>query len=677
MVRSGDGFVRPRIHPGSSRERPLGWPLSQARRIGWPTALRIGDNALTGRLPNSLRRTPLRELRYANTGLCVPVDAFFQTWLAGIPFHEGTGEECAPLSDREILEIVYHETNGPDWTQSGNWLTDAPLGQWHGVKTSAEGRVVSLNLRRNGLRGAIPPELSGLAELEILNLFANRLSGPIPPDLGSLDKAKVVSLSANKLSGPIPPELGGLASVEVLWLNENLLTSVPPELGQLAQLRNLGLGSNQLTSIPPELGQLENLQILGLYENQLTSIPPELGRLSDLRILFLDSNELTSIPEELSGLNALRSLFLEGNRLTSFPHLSGGLPDLRILDLSSNELTSFPSELGELDFLQVLELDGNRLTDIPLGLGRVADADQVVSHSARRLSSLEQWSESGDPWGLDSDENRFAFDSRELDRLNNLRERIDALREPSMIVHGPDAFPNLEILDLSSNELSGPFPEGLLELVELGGLDLNENASLAGPLPLGLTALERLEDLHTSGTGLCAPADPEFLNWLNGVTRRRVVHCERDESTTAYLTQAVQSREFPVPLVAGEPALLRVFLTVKAGSANMPPVRATFYRDGTVIHRAEIPGTSVPIPTQIDESSLLKSANVEIPGQVIQPGLEVVIEPDPDGMLDPALGVVRRIPAAGRMAIDVRAMPVFEVTLVPFLWQQNPDSVDH
>ena len=76
-----------------------------------------------------------------------------------------------------------------------------------------------------------------------------------------------------------------------------------------------------------------------------------------------------------------------------------------------------------------------------------------------------------------------------------------------MIVHGPDAFPNLKVLDLTSNELSGPLPEGLLELTELGILGLNDNATLAGPLPLDLMALERLEDLHTNGTGLCAPAD--------------------------------------------------------------------------------------------------------------------------------------------------------------------------
>ena len=166
-----------------------------------------------------------------------------------------------------------------------------------------------------------------------------------------------------------------------------------------------------------------------------------------------------------------------------------------------------------------------------------------------------------------------------------------------------------------------------------------------------------------------------FLDWLEGVTRQRVALCERGDDAVAYLTQAVQSREFPVPLVAGKPALLRVFLTAeRATDATMPPVRATFHRDGAVTYELDIPSTQDSIPTVIDESSLSKSANAEIPGWVIQPGLEIVIEPDPEGTLDLELGVARRIPATGRMAVDVRAMPVFEVTLVPFIWDASPDS---
>ena len=89
---------------------------------------------------------------------------------------------------------------------------------------------------------------------------------------------------------------------------------------------------------------------------------------------------------------------------------------------------------------------------------------------------------------------------------------------------------------------------------------------------------------------------------------------------------------------------------------------------------ALIPATSVPIPTEVDEGDLSKSANALIPAHVVQPGLEMVVEVDPDGTLDPDLGVTRRIPATGRMALDVQAMPPFDLTVVPLLWRTAPDS---
>ena len=43
----------------------------------------------------------------------------------------------------------------------------------------------------------------------------------------------------------------------------------------------------------------------------------------------------------------------------------------------------------------------------------------------------------------------------------------------------------------------------------------------------------------------------------------------------AYLTQAVQSREYPVPLVAGEKALLRVFVTAaRHTTAGIPSMKS-------------------------------------------------------------------------------------------------------
>ena len=50
----------------------------------------------------------------------------------------------------------------------------------------------------------------------------------------------------------------------------------------------------------------------------------------------------------------------------------------------------------------------------------------------------------------------------------------------------------------------------------------------------------------------------------------------------------------------------------------------------------------------------------------------MVVEIDPEGTLDPGLGVARRIPETGRMAVDVQEMPVLHLTVIPFLWNADP-----
>ena len=481
------------------------------------TTLRIGGNALTGRLPLSLAQVPLQEFRYSDTDLCTPEEQAFRQWLGVIPSYEGTDIECGTLSDREVLEVFYESTGGSEWTNSENWLTDAPLADWHGVRVDTEGRVTALALPRNGLSGPIPPEIGGLAELSSLFLFSNDLSGPIPPEIGGLSNLILLELNYNHLTGPIPPEIGGLAELSSLFLFSNDLSG----------------------PIPPEIGNLSSLSRLSLTDNRFAGpIPPEIGNLRSLTYLGLDGNDLSgSLPARLGDLSVLESLFLHNNELAG----------------------RVPTEFGDMRSLRELSLTGN--------------------------------------------------------------------------------------------------------------------VAMLGRLPAGLTALRRLETLLTVGTGLCAPSDPAFLEWLAGVHKQRVPLCERAAESMAYLTQAVQSREFPVPLVAGQEALLRVFVTAARETAEtMPPVRAFFYVNGAETHVVDVPGRSTPIPVEIDEGALDRSANAEIPGAIVQPGLEMVIDIDPDRTLDLALGVAKRIPEAGRLSVDVRTMPLFDLTLVPFLWTEAPDS---
>ena len=108
------------------------------------TKLNVSSNELRGQLPQSLTNLSLDEFRYADTRLCVPDDAGFRIWLRAIAQHEGTGTQCAPLSDRDILVALYEALGGANWYNNDNWLTDAPLGEWYGVYTDESGNVIEL-----------------------------------------------------------------------------------------------------------------------------------------------------------------------------------------------------------------------------------------------------------------------------------------------------------------------------------------------------------------------------------------------------------------------------------------------------------------------------------------------------------------------------------------------------
>ena len=246
--------------------------------------------------------------------------------------------------DRQMLASFYRLANGDDWFNNDGWLTSRPLSEWYGVTTSAEGRVVGLNLKENGLTGIINACLYGLTELERLELYGNELTGPIPPELGDILGLMYLDLDDSNLSGPIPPELGNLSNLVHLGLDRNELTGpIPPELGRLSNLEGLELYDNNLTApIPPELGNLTNLEVLALSSNDLTGpIPSELGNLTNLYLLWLSNTRLSGpIPPELGNMTSMEWLSLHSNDLSgAVPRELANLTNLVSLRLSGNQLT--------------------------------------------------------------------------------------------------------------------------------------------------------------------------------------------------------------------------------------------------------------------------------------------------------------------------------------------------
>ena len=170
------------------------------------------------------------------------------------------------VSIRVALGRLYRATNGPDWTQNTNWLTNAPVADWHGVTVGLFGQLVILDLNDNNLDGSLPMDVGQLWPLEELNLGSNRISGEIPATIGKLEYLGKLNLSDNQLSGEIPAGFGRLEELEVLALDRNELTGeLPAELGNLANLRELHLQENESLNgpLPDSFTNLE-LQILNL-----------------------------------------------------------------------------------------------------------------------------------------------------------------------------------------------------------------------------------------------------------------------------------------------------------------------------------------------------------------------------------------------------------------------------
>lgn len=616
---------------------------------------------------------------------------------ASLTATSGPASTTAPLAvhspDRATLVDLYEETLGPEWTNNENWASDQPVGSWYGVTADANSRVTALDLSENNLNGELPADLGDLPFLTELIVNGNEdLAGPIPFSLSELNIRQLqyggtmlctvrdedfqawlnaiptrdgeflacneersdllklyeamggtswtesdnwgssrpleewygiavdsagrvtgINLNRNNLSGEVPTEIQYFPYLRLLRLDYNRLEGeVPAEIGKLTELRRMDIDGNNFTgSIPPEFGNLTKIEVLWMGGNQMSGpIPPEMGNLESLQTLHLYEAPFDgSIPDEFGQLTELRFLRIEETRVDG----------------------PVPAALGALEKLSNIQLVANELTGpLPGELGQI--------------------------------------DSLRILMLSN--NRIEGPIPPEL-----GQIDSLVILLLDNNKLSGPLPPELGDASELYRIWVQGNADLSGPLPEGLTQLAGLWELIAEDTGLCMPRTPAFRNWTESVYfKYRIRLCGGEAHAEVYLIQAAQSSEFPVPLVAGRDALLRVFVTSEEDTGAMiPPVRATFFfKDGASTH-FDIPAGPSVIPTEVEEGELDLSPHTVVGGPLIREGMEMVVEIDPDGTLDPNLGVSKRIPESGRMAVDVRAVPPLLVTLVPFVWTGDND----
>ncbi len=387
-------------------------------------------------------------------------------------------EEGDPAPARAALTALYHSTGGPQWTASDNWLTDAPLDDWHGVGvTHCEGAfssISSLRLEGNNLTGQLPAEMRDLRGLGALDLSHNKLTGPRPPGIGARGE---LDLSNNRLTGRIPDSLSG-RSFRHLDLSNNQLSGPLPTIEMATFLSEQGKGQlylndNRFTGpIPANYGNFRFMQAIRLGgTNRITGCMPDgLGaHESDLKSLRLPDCEDT----EKEALIALYRATGGPNWTENRNWLDFGRAELldqppfdfwhgvelhyltgRVigLDLADNGLEGeLPPELGNLVHLEELDLSGNQLTgEIPPELGSLFQG-QVTD-----------------------------FSGPVLDLSNN---RLSGEIPPEL-----GQMSQVQYLFLSDNQLTGEIPTELCDLPQDPLIVLWDNEGLIGCPPLGARA---------------------------------------------------------------------------------------------------------------------------------------------------------------------------------------------
>ncbi|KAG7572190.1 Leucine-rich repeat [Arabidopsis suecica] len=406
------------------------------------------------------------------------------------------------------------------------YYNESPLLNLSLLHPFEELRTLNLSLGYNGFFDDIEgyKSLRRLRNLEILFLSNNRFNNSIFPFLNAATSLTSLYLRYNSMDGSFPfKELKDLTNLELLDLSENRFNgSMPAELAHLKKLKTLNLSSNRFfMSLELQgLKNLTNLEVLGLAENILDQRP---------------------IPiEVVCEMKNLRELDLRGNNFVSqLPLCLGSLKKLRVLDLSSNQLSgNLPSSFSCLRSLQYLSLLDNNFTSLlslnpltnltKLKVLKLSDMVQVETESnwkpkfqlsvvILRLCSLEKIPSflvyQNNLRLVDLSSNRLSGDIPTWLLANNRELEVLELQDNSFtIFQMPTIMHNLQVLDFSANDISGPFPDNighaLPNLVHINASDNRFHGHF--PSSMGSLSLEYLKLSHNKFSGPFLPRETNF-----------------------------------------------------------------------------------------------------------------------------------------------------------------------
>ena len=392
--------------------------------------------------------------------------------------------------------------------------------------------LTHLVLEENNLFGSIPESITMMQNLQFLNLADNKLTQLLPSTMGLLKKLKLLCVASNQMNGTLPilP-----SSLIMLTLGYNLFSGQISSLLNLNQLKWLGLQNNNFVGTMPSAIGFAMPNMVGLYYQFISAAfalsgpyPSSIGNMRSLEHIDVryPYTATSSIPSSYCNLTSLKLMDFLGSGLTGkipdclfhsnltelvnlpYNYFTGTLPSsvtkmtkLTKFFLNLNRLTgTLPSNIGDLAGLVAFSFDSNLFRgSLPSSIGNMKNLQSLtgssnlftgpMTFSFDNMPSLNTFN-----FGSNFIQGSLSSSICRLSKLSYL-SLSNNLISGSLPACTTGTWPNVEVIQLNFNLISGQIPFSFLELPLLQTLLLNNNhmtglqipAAAAGPNANGTT----------------------------------------------------------------------------------------------------------------------------------------------------------------------------------------------
>ncbi|MEW4922783.1 immunoglobulin domain-containing protein [Algibacter sp. 2305UL17-15] len=397
----------------------------------------------------------------------------------------------------DALVAFYNATDGDNWTNNTNWLTDAPINSWYGVGTlygDGNSLVTALYLNNNNLTGVIPDEIGDFSNLFNLELGGNNLTGSIPQSITNLTQLGGLALYHNQLTGDVP-DISANTNLNYVYIYNNDF-----------QFDDL---ENSFTNYQNKLG-------VGYVYSPQNAIS---STVTTKLITIGDNVDFTS--ESISGENNIYQWYFNGNPvdINSNPNATDPTqPNFQISNITGNQLGIYECIVFNSLVFNLSYVVGTYEVGAPPA--QSPDYDALVafynSTGGNNWKNNTNWLDTTKPiytWhGITETNGRVTgislFGNNLVGPLpSNIGDlsALESLHLPVNKISGqiPSSFSNLsnlKSLSFALNDITGNIPEDIGNLSQLTSLFLNANY-LNGNIPSSIWNLSKLQYLFLPQRG--------------------------------------------------------------------------------------------------------------------------------------------------------------------------------